>query len=177
MYVEKQSYISIRKVFLLPVIFLTILLGFSTSAQALSIGEKVPDFTLKDIQNKTVSLKDFKGQKVILNFWATWCPPCRSEMPEFNDMNAELMKSGDAVLLAVNLTDGLRETKSKVIRYLTSNKFDLRVLLDIENTASGIFSIRGIPTTVVIGRDGILRSQIIGATTKDNVMKIVRSIK
>lgn len=144
---------------------------------ALSIGEKVPDFALPGLNGKTVALSDFKGQKVILNFWATWCPPCRQEMPEFNELNAELKQSGEAVLLAVNLTDGRRETKSKVTEFLKSNKYDLQVLLDTQSEAADIFSIRGIPTTIVIDSEGVMRGQIIGATTKAAVLNIVRNVK
>lgn len=147
------------------------------AAQALEIGAKVPSFTLQDMKGKKVSLDDFKGQIVILNFWATWCPPCRQEMPEFNKMDAELKKSGEAVLLAINLTDGRRETKAKVSQFMASNKYDFRVLLDPEGEAADIFSIRGIPTTAVIDRDGVLREQIVGATTRDRVMSAVKSIK
>lgn len=150
---------------------------FAPAAQALEVGAKVPSFTLPDMKGEKVSLADFKGQVVILNFWATWCPPCRHEMPEFNKMDAELKKSGEAVLLAVNLTDGRRETKSKVAQFLESNKYDFRVLLDSEGEAADIFSIRGIPTTIVIDRDGVMREQIVGATTRDRVMSVVKSIK
>lgn len=150
---------------------------FAPAAQALEIGAKVPSFTLPDMKGEKVSLADFKGQVVILNFWATWCPPCRHEMPEFNKMDAELKKSGEAVLLAVNLTDGRRETKSKVAQFLESNKYGFRVLLDSEGEAADIFSIRGIPTTIVIDRDGVMREQIVGATTRDRVMSVVKSIK
>lgn len=166
-----------KKRFFLTAILLAVLLSFSPAAEALSIGEKVPNFTLRDMTGKSVSLGDFKGQRVILNFWATWCPPCRLEMPEFNEMNAELVKSGEAVLLAINMTDGQRETKSRVSSYLATNKFNISVLLDSDGITSDIFSVRGIPTTVIIDRDGVLRGQIVGATTRDNVMKIVRNIK
>lgn len=147
------------------------------AAQALEAGAKVPSFALPDMKGEKVSLDDFKGQIVILNFWATWCPPCRQEMPEFNKMDAELKKSGEAVFLAINLTDGRRETKSKVSQFMASNKYGFRVLLDSEGDAADIFSIRGIPTTVVIDRSGVIREQIVGATTRDRVMSVVKSIK
>lgn len=171
------SFTSIRKQIFLPAVLLLLLTVFSGAGLALSIGEKVPDFALSDLSGKTVALSDFQGQKVILNFWATWCPPCRQEMPEFNELNAELNKSGEAVLLAINLTDGRRETKTKVAEFLKSNKYDLLVLLDTQSEAAAIFSIRGIPTTIVIDSEGVMRGQIVGATTKAAVLNIVRNVK
>lgn len=168
---------NIRRISFLLAAAVVSALFFSTSALALSIGEKVPDFTLPDTNGKEVSLGDFRGRKVILNFWATWCPPCRSEMPEFNRLDAELKETKEAVLLAINLTDGMRETKSKVKNFLKSNNYKMHVLLDAQNTAADIFSIHSIPMTMIIDTDGVLRGQIIGATTGDKVMKIVRGIK
>lgn len=167
----------IRKLIFLPSVLMLLLTVFSVGAMALSIGENVPDFALPGLNGKTVALSDFKGQKVILNFWATWCPPCRQEMPEFNELNAELKQSGEAVLLAVNLTDGRRETKSKVTEFLKSNKYDLQVLLDTQSEVAAMFSIRGIPTTIVIDSEGVMRGQIVGATTKAAVLNIVRNVK
>lgn len=173
----RMQFTCIRKQFFLPSVLLLLLTVFSSGALALTIGEKVPGFALSDLSGKTVALSDFKGQKVILNFWATWCPPCRQEMPEFNELNAELKQSGEAVLLAINMTDGRRETKSKVAEFLKSNKYDLHVLLDTQSEAAAIFSIRGIPTTIVIDSEGVMRGQIVGATTKDAVLNTVRNVK
>lgn len=150
---------------------------FAPPAEALLIGAKAPAFTLQDMRGENVSLSDFKGQIVILNFWATWCPPCRQEMPELNKMDAELKKSGEATFLAINLTDGRRETKAKVSQFMESNKYGFRVLLDPEADTAEIFTIRGIPTTLVIDREGVLREQIVGATTRDRIMSVVKSIK
>lgn len=167
---------NIKNVFALAALMLAAAL-LAPAAQALEAGAKVPNFTLPDMNDRQVSLSDLKGQVVILNFWATWCPPCRQEMPEFNEMDADLKKSGKAVFLAINLTDGRRETKSKVSQFMTSNKYGFNVLLDTKQKAAGIFSIRGIPTTIVIDRDGVLHDQIVGATTKSRVMAIVESAK
>lgn len=166
-----------KRVILFLLVAMLLALYFAPAAPALSIGEKVPDFTLIDMGGSKVSLSDFKGQRVILNFWSTWCPPCRQEMPEFNEMNAGLKKSGEAVLLAVNLTDGRRETKGKVEQFMKKNSFDMLVLLDTQGNAASIFHIQGIPTTIIIDREGVMRGEIVGATTKDNVMKLVRNTK
>lgn len=150
--------------------------AFAPMAQAYDAGAKIPNFTLQDMNGKKVSLADYKGRIVILNFWATWCPPCRAELPEFNEMNNELLKSKEAVLLAINMTDGMRDTKEKVASFLKENKYGIRVLLDSGKVAD-MFSIRGIPTTAVIDGKGVLRGQIVGSTTKANVMKLVKEAK
>ena len=152
-------------------------LAFASAACALDKGAKVPAFSLLDINGKKVSILDYKGKTVILNFWATWCPPCRQEMPEFNDMDKDLKKSGEAVLLAINMTDGERDTKARVVGFLKENGYGMSVLLDTEGKAAEIFGVQWIPTTVVIDGKGVLRGQILGPATKESVMKIVRSIK
>jgi peroxiredoxin len=150
---------------------------FVASAYALDNGSKVPNFTLTDLSGKNVSLSDYKGKVVVLNFWASWCPPCKAEMPEFNEMDREFKKSGDTVLLAINMTDGRRETKKKVETFISEQKYKMRVLLDSEGKASNLFDIRYLPTTYVIDAEGTVTGQLVGGTTKNAVMKLVKEAK
>ena len=150
---------------------------FVASAYALDNGSKVPNFTLTDLSGKNVSLSDYKGKVVVLNFWASWCPPCKAEMPEFNEMDREFKKSGDTVLLAINMTDGRRETKKKVETFISEQKYKMRVLLDSEGRASNLFDIRYLPTTYVIDAEGTVTGQLVGGTTKNAVMKLVKEAK
>ena len=150
---------------------------FVASAYALDNGSKVPNFTLTDLSGKNVSLSDYKGKVVVLNFWASWCPPCKAEMPEFNEMDCEFKKSGDTVLLAINMTDGRRETKKKVETFISEQKYKMRVLLDSEGKASNLFDIRYLPTTYVIDAEGTVTGQLVGGTTKNAVMKLVKEAK
>ena len=129
------------------------------------------------MSGKQVSLDSFKGKTVVLNFWATWCPPCRGEMPEFDELHKEFQKSGEAVLLAVNLTDGRRETPERVAEFLKETGYTMTVLLDEKQEAASFFGVRYIPTTFVLDKDGNLIGQIQGATTKDAVLKLVRGRK
>lgn len=158
---------------MLLVLALLMTAAFASSAFALGNGDQVKNFTLKDLSGKSVSLDQFKGKVVVLNFWATWCPPCRNEMPEFDEMDKELKKSGGAVLLAVNMTDGRRETKSKVEKFMKETGYTMTVLLDSEQELAGYFGIRYIPSTFIIDREGRLTGQIQGGTTKAAVMKLV----
>ena len=78
----------------------------------------------------------------MLNFWATWCPPCRGEMPEFDELDKEFKKTGEAVLLAVNLTDGRRETPERVAKFLKETGYTMTVLLDEKQEAASFFGVR-----------------------------------
>lgn len=137
----------------------------------------VPDFTLKNEKGESVSLSDYSGKVVILNFWASWCPPCKAEMPEFNKMNDELKESKDVILLTINLTDGQRETKEKALKFLKENNYYFPVLFDEDGIAAGIFGIQSIPTTAIIDKEGYLNDYIMGATTKYTVLKSVEGVK
>lgn len=141
---------------------------------ALNKGAQAPNFTLSDVNEESISLVDLRGKVVVLNFWATWCPPCRSEMPEFDELDKEFKESSEAVLLAVNLTDGSRETKAKVQKFLDANGYGMRVLLDIGTRTAKAYNVMGIPTTLVINPKGIVSEVIVGATTKDAVLEAVK---
>lgn len=166
----KKSILTIAAAFVL-------IFSFTQAVCALEPGTAVSDFELKDIEGKAVRLGDYKGKTVVINFWATWCPPCKKEMPDFDLLDKELKKSKQAVLLAVNMTDGKRDTKSKVEAFIKENNFGMKVLLDTEGKAAKLFDIRWLPTTVVVNGKGILRWQVLGETTKEDVLKAVRDIK
>lgn len=147
---------------------------FAAPSFAVGSGELARDIVLTDMSGKQVSLDSFKGKTVVLNFWATWCPPCRGEMPEFDELNKEFQKTGEAVLLAVNLTDGKRETPERVAEFLRKTGYTMTVLLDEKQEAASFFGVRYIPTTFILDKDGRLAGQIQGATTKDAVLELLR---
>ena len=166
-----------RKIFATLVMALLAAALFTVPSFAVGSGELARDIVLTDMSGKQVSLDSFKGKTVVLNFWATWCPPCRGEMPEFDELHKEFQKTGEAVLLAVNLTDGRRETPERVAEFLKETGYTMTVLLDEKQEAASFFGVRYIPTTFVLDRDGKLAGQIQGATTKDAVLKLVRGEK
>lgn len=129
------------------------------------------DFELKDSDEKVIKLSDYKGKTVVLNFWATWCGPCISEMPEINKVANELKKGDDAVLLAVNIG----EDKATVVKYLKDNGFDMSVLLDSDMQVAGKYDITAIPTTIVVDKNGKIADTIIGSTSYDAIMEIVNN--
>lgn len=121
----------------------------------------VPDFTLKDLDGNEVSLSDYRGKIVVLNFWAVWCKYCIEEMPDFNELDKELAEAGDALVLAVNVD----EPYDTVSDYVTKNDIGIKVLLDEgAHVSSDIFGVSGYPTTFVVNKDGSLYTYIPGKT-------------
>ncbi|MFH1382510.1 MAG: TlpA disulfide reductase family protein [Chloroflexota bacterium] len=121
-------------------------------------GQQAPDFQLKDVDGQVVSLSGLRGKPVLLNFWATWCPPCRSEMPLLQQTYEEWSAKG-LVLLAVDIG----ESPATVKEFLSSNKLTLPVLLDSQQLVAEQYRISLIPTTLFIDKDGIIRQRIVGA--------------
>jgi peroxiredoxin len=117
-------------------------------------------FTLKDLDDKEWSLKDLKGNVVLVNFWATWCPPCRSEMPDLNALYRKYMKQGFVVLA---ITD---DDESKVRAFVRNGDFHFPVLLDGGKKVNEAYMVEGIPKSFVYDRDGKLAGQAIDMRTK-----------
>jgi peroxiredoxin len=135
----------------------------SGQAYGLEPKDAAPPFTLSDTNGKSVQLSDFKGKKVILNFWATWCPPCQKEMP---DMQAFYEKYGnDVQLLAVNLTSS-EGSKKAVSKFLKEKQFTFRVLLDDQDTVgSKKYRVSTIPTSYFIDEQGKIVQRVNGPMT------------
>jgi len=136
-----------------------------------------PEIVLNDLQGQTVKLSDYNGKVIILNFWASWCPPCKAEMPELNQTATELANGQEAVLLAVNLTDGVRETVDKARKYINDNNYSMQVLLDNEGKAANAYKIVNIPSTFIIDKQGEIYDVIVGPTTKKALMDYVDKLK
>ncbi len=132
-----------------------------------------PDFTLKDLNGNDVKLSDYKGKIVILNFWAVWCKYCLVEMPDFNELNKELEKENEVVILAINS----QESPDKVKDYLSSSNIDLKVLLDQDGAVTQTYGITGFPTTFFINKDGTLYTYIPSMTDKKTLLEIIDKIK
>ncbi|MDI3477226.1 MAG: hypothetical protein PWQ59_751 [Thermoanaerobacterium sp.] len=126
-------------------------------------GDLAPDFTLKDVNGKTVTLSKLKGKKVILNFWATTCPYCKIEMPELNKFYQN--NKNDVVLLAIDIG----EDKSVVENYLEGKGYSFDVLLDSDAKVAMDYKVQFIPMSFFIDEKGIIRSISNGAMTYDEI--------
>jgi cytochrome c biogenesis protein CcmG, thiol:disulfide interchange protein DsbE len=121
------------------------------------VNTKAPDFTLKDMNGRTVSLSALKGKVVLLNFFATWCPPCRAEMPAFNKLYRSLKQRGLEVV-AVSSDRSVNDLKD----FLEKNKFDFPVLFDADRSATKQFRVFSMPTTFLINKNGLIVEKFYG---------------
>mgnify|MGYP001163261967 CR=1 FL=1 len=128
----------------------------------LDIGNKAPDFELQTLSGDEVKLSDFQGKRVMINFWATWCPPCRAEMPDME----KFYQDKDIEVLAVNLTES--ENSLKDVEEF-SNEFGLTfpILLDTELVAATLYAIKPIPTTYMVDSNGIIQYRAFGPLNYD----------
>jgi thiol-disulfide isomerase/thioredoxin len=131
--------------------------------QALKEGTRSIDFELKDLSGKKVSLSSLKGKVVFLNFWATWCPPCRAEMPSMERLYKRFKDKG-LVILAVNL----REEAKTVRKFVAANKLSFPVLLDTDGRIGAIYGAHNIPTSYLVSRDGNVLAGAIGGREWDS---------
>jgi peroxiredoxin len=127
------------------------------------VGQPAPDFSLADLAGETVQLSQFRGKVVFLNFWATWCVPCRDEMPLLQEFTQEQGK--DAVVVGVNLD----EASSQVADFITQEQITFPILLDEDGIVASQYYIRGYPTTIVIDPNGRVLAIHIGTLTKTNL--------
>jgi len=123
-------------------------------------GEPAFDFALEDLNGSRVSLSDFHGTNVMLNFWATWCGPCRYEIPHMVALYSE-MQGQDLEILAVNL----REDAGQVRAFVSEYDMAFPVLLDLQGKVGGAYFVRGIPTSVFIDREGLIQAVHTGTLT------------
>ena len=141
------------------IILTSLLLVAGCSAPSVArVGEPAPDFRLENLDGQSISLSDFRGKPILLNFWATWCPPCVSEMPYIQQVYEEWSGKG-LVVLAVNIG----ESSPKVKGFLQAHDLSLPVLLDTKENTAEKYNITGIPASFFIDSDGIIREKIIGA--------------
>lgn len=128
------------------------------SSAPVAVGSPAPDFELQDLDGRTVRLSDFRGKVVFLNFWATWCPPCRQEMPEIQRLVEKNLP--DVVILGVNTSD--TATPAEVKAFMERNGYTWRVPYDTGSLVGRRYGVVYLPTSYFIGPDGTVRGKYIG---------------
>ncbi|MBN2050497.1 MAG: TlpA family protein disulfide reductase [Spirochaetales bacterium] len=123
------------------------------------------DFTLDNLSGQEVSLSGLRGKVVFLNFWATWCGPCRSEMPSMEKLYTNFKGKPFEMLAVASL---LGDTKESINNYIAGGDYSFPVLLDPDGSVGNIYGVQGIPTTYIIGKDGQIIARLVGAYNWSN---------
>ncbi len=135
-------------------------------------GKAAPDFTLTGLDDKEIKLSGLKGSVVVLDFWATWCPPCRASLPHLDEMAKEVAKDGVKVY-AVNL----EEEKAAVAKFVADTKLGVPVLLDSTGGTAQAYGASAIPETVVVGKDGKVKKVFVGFNEGETPKELAAAVK
>ena len=161
---------------ILGVVF-TIVWLQSAKYEPLTVGKVAPDFQLPDLNDKEVRLSDFRGKVVFLNFWATWCKPCREEMPSMEVLYKNFEKDG-LVILAVSI-DRVT-TKKDIPPFVKGMNLTFPVMVDSWGQTDKRYKLMGVPETYIIDQQGVLREKVIGPrdwTRLDNLQVLTQLLK
>lgn len=132
-----------------------------------------PDFALQTADGQTVRLRDLRGKVVLLNFWATWCPPCKAEMPDLDALHREYGASQGFVVLGVNMEEGAEA----VAAFAAERKITFPLLLDSDGQVSGrLFAVRSLPTSLIIDREGFIRDAWTGQISKGAMLARLKRV-
>jgi cytochrome c biogenesis protein CcmG, thiol:disulfide interchange protein DsbE len=132
-------------------------------------GFLAPDFLLKDPQGETLQLAELAGQPVLVNLWASWCPPCRAEMPTMQRVYEEYQDQG-FVILAVNATN--QDSLNAASNFVESLGLTFPILLDPSGEVSAAYEVRALPTSFFIDREGIIREVVVGGPMSEALLRI-----
>jgi len=130
-------------------------------APAPRIGRLAPDFSITEVDKSTSKLSDYRGKTVVLNFWASWCGPCKLEMPDLEAFYKEY-KDQDVAVLAV----GWHDTPSALSKFAMAKQFTFKMLADINGTVGDKYGLINLPATFFIDKNGVIREMQIGAMNK-----------
>lgn len=136
--------------------------------------KKARDFEVLDNNGEKVKLSDFLGKPVVVNFWATWCTPCKSELPEFDENYKKYSEKIE--FLMVNLTDGYSETVENTKEFIKENKYEFPVYFDTEYSASTTYNLYSIPQTLFIDKEGNILKSYKGMINKKNLDKYIKEL-
>ena len=148
-----------------------------TRAQGLQPGQPAPDFSLPTLDGEPVALKDYRGKKVLVNFWASWCGPCKAEAPDLQSVHDQLKASNgvanDAVIIGIGLLDKTENLKA----FVQENKLTYTLVEDSSGTTGDAYRVLAMPVNIFINRDGTIHKLILGTVTKDSVLKTFDEMK
>jgi cytochrome c biogenesis protein CcmG, thiol:disulfide interchange protein DsbE len=128
-----------------------------------AVGHPAPDFTLRTVDGQELSLSDFRGRPVVVNFWATWCPPCRAEMPDFQAAFIEYQNEG-LVIIGVNST--AQDDPDLVPGFVAEFGLTFPIVLDETGEVTSAYKILGLPTSIFVDKNGVVQEVFTGPTNK-----------
>ncbi len=131
-------------------------------------GFTAPDFTLKTSDGETYTLSDFRGQAVLVNLWATWCPPCRAEMPAIDKMYQEYKDQG-LIVLAIDMT--YQDDPSAVVPFAKEYGLTFPVLLEETGDVASAYQLRSLPSSYFINRTGVIQEVVIGGPMSEALLR------
>ena len=134
-------------------------------------------FELKDQYGKTHTLSEYKGKVIFLNFWATWCPPCRAEMPDIQKLYERSPKEGEGAVIVLGVASpklGNEKDEAGIKAFMDKNGYTYPVLMDARGELFSAYGIRAIPTTFMIDREGNVYGRVQGALSGENIDKVVK---
>jgi len=144
---------------------------FSVSTQSLGQERKAPDFTLKGLDGKEVKLSDFKNKVVILDFWATWCPPCRKGIPDLIELQKEFKK--DLVVIGISLDT---DSKEDVPGFVKNYGINYHVVYGDGKVVNAYGGVSAIPTSFIIDKKGNVQNKHVGLIAKEILQKEIKSL-
>lgn len=143
--------------------------------EGLNKGEQAPDFELTTLAGEPIRLSELQGKKVILNFWATWCPPCKAEMPHMQNFYEDYAETENVEIVAVNLTSGDRE--ASVEEFVKDYGLTFPIPMDVEGEVGQKFQAITIPTSYIIDTNGMIQHKIVGPMDETMIQDFVSNIK
>lgn len=150
-------------------------MDLSDAKQGLTKGDRAPDF-ISTLEGEEVKLSDYQGKKVILNFWATWCPPCKAEMPHMEQYYEKNANKENVEILAVNLTSQ-DEGEKAVQQFVDGYELTFPILMDEKGEIGDEYRAFTIPTTYMIDTNGLIQHKIVGPMNEEMMGKMVEGME
>lgn len=153
-------------------VWMTRTVGYAQSQDLLAAPQEgfiAPEFTLSGLNATEFTLSEFRGRPIVINFWASWCPPCRAEMPAFQQAYHEFL-SKDLIIIGINATN--QDQLTAVEEFIKINKLTFPILLDRSGSVSSSYNLYSLPTTIFIDRSGTIQKIIIGGPIPTALLRV-----